>query len=232
MKNTILLAFFFLSLTFYAQKKVYFNEDFKELPTAQDATYYSTYEDTKKGTNRVTYYIDGTKRNSNQFSDIKKGIKNGKSEYWFKSGVKESAEFYVNNKLEGKQTRYYESGQLKRSENYKNNEFIDGKCFDENGTEITFFPYFVHPEYPGGLSAFYKHVSRNFKAPNEEKGRIKINFVVEKDGTITDCKIKQGINTAMNAEAIRVLKSSVLWTPGRVDGKDARVKFSIPITIR
>jgi protein TonB len=43
-------------------------------------------------------------------------------------------------------TLYYENSQIKRIENYKNDEFIDGKCFDENGTEIT-FSYYIKPNF-------------------------------------------------------------------------------------
>jgi protein TonB len=47
---------------------------------------------------------------------------------------------YIKNKQDGIQTRYYENGQVKR-ENFKKGRFIDGKCFEENGLEIEFFPY-------------------------------------------------------------------------------------------
>ncbi|WP_157824493.1 energy transducer TonB [Flavobacterium sp. ALD4] len=139
--------------------------------------------------------------------------------------------FYVKDKLEGIQTGFYENGQVKRSETFENNEFIDGKCFDENGTEIAFFPYYVKPEFPGSIKEFYKYVGENFKSPNSAKGRIKVDFVVEIDGTLKDFKIIEGLNYDMNVEALRVLFNSPLWIPGKVDGKDARVEFSIPLTI-
>ena len=141
MKKSLALLALLLSISIYSQKKIYYTEDFKELSTAEGATYYSTYEDTKEGTTRTTYFIDGTMRNKDQFSNFKKRILNGTSQSWFKSGAKGSVFQYSKGKLEGIQTTYYENSQVKRLENYKNGEFIDGKCFDETGTEIAFFPY-------------------------------------------------------------------------------------------
>jgi hypothetical protein len=61
---------------------------------------------------------------------------------------------------------------------------------------------------------------------------MKVSFIVKIDGTIDDFKMIQGINYDMNLEALRVLSNSPLWIPGKIDGKDASVAFSIPITIR
>jgi hypothetical protein len=78
-----LFLFVLLSVTFTRKKKVYYTEDFKELST-EGAAYYSTYEDDKEGTTRSTYFIDGTKRNYDQFSNFKKRILNGN----LKAGIK------------------------------------------------------------------------------------------------------------------------------------------------
>nr|WP_315179062.1 energy transducer TonB [uncultured Flavobacterium sp.] len=232
MKKLLVLFVLLSSITFYAQKKVYFTEDFTELPSVENATYYSIYEDNKEGTLRTTYYIDNTIYKRDQFSNYRKRILNGKSESWYKNGAKEMLAIYIKGKQEGIQTRYFENSQIKRTENFKNGEFVDGKCFNENGAEIEFFPYYVKPEFPGGINAFYNYVAKNFKSPNNARGQIKIIFVVEKNGTLSDFKIIEGINYDMNVEAVRVLFNSPKWIPGKIDGTDARVKYSLPINIK
>jgi hypothetical protein len=232
MKKLVLLFILFFSLTFYGQKKVYYTEDFKELPTLDGATYYSTYEKIKDDIQRKTYYLNGTLKNSDQFSNLKRKVRNGASETYYKSGSKRTIALYIEGKLEGIQTGYYGNGLVKRIENFENNKFIDGKCFDENGTEIAFFPYYVKPKFPGGMDQFYKYVKVNFKQINYAKGVIKVGFIVKKDGTLDDFKIIQGLNYDMNFEALRVLSNSPLWIPGQIDGQDAPVSFSIPITVR
>jgi protein TonB len=77
------LFYFFI---YFYRKKVYYTEDFKELSSAEGATYYSTYEEMKKAL-LETYYFDGTKNNYDQFSNFKK-ILNGKSESWYKMEIK------------------------------------------------------------------------------------------------------------------------------------------------
>ena len=232
MKNCILLAFLFLSLTFNAQEKIYFTKDFKEVKSAELATYYSTYEDIEGGTQRTTYNIDGTLKNSAQFSNMKRNIRNGTAKSWYKSGSIETVSFYVKNKLQGLQTRYYENGQIKRTENFDKNEFVDGKCFDENGSEITFFPYYEKPEFPGGTKKFYKYIAQSFKMPNGAKGTIKVKFVVQADGKLREFEILEGLNYDMNVEVLRILHSSPPWTPGKIDGEIADISYSIPITIK
>jgi protein TonB len=232
MKNFILLFVLFWSVQFFAQEKVYFTEHFKELPSADNAIYYTIYEDSPEGTLRTTYYLDNTVYSKDQFSNYKKRTLNGTSEKWYKNGAKEMLAIYSKGKQEGIQTRYFENGQVKRNENFKNGKFVDGKCFDENGTEIEFFPYYVKPEFPGGMKAFYDYLAKKIKSPNSSKGQIKIAFVVELDGTLSDFKIIEGINYDMNVEAVRVLFNSPKWIPGKIDGKDARVKFDLPITVK
>jgi len=232
MKKILVLFVLLSSFHFFAQEKIYYTENFKELPNIDGATYYSTYENSKEGTLRLTYYLDGTIRNSHQFSNFRKRILNGTSSNWDKNGNKESVLLYVKGKQEGIQTRYYENGQVKRTENYHNDEFIDGSCFDENGTEIAFFQYYVKPEFPGGMKAFYDYVANNFKSVNSGRGEIKIGFYVELDGTLNHFEVIKSINKEMDLSAIRLLVNSPKWTPGKIDGKLARVKYGIPITIK
>lgn len=231
MKKILLLFVLLYSITFYAQKKIYFTEDFKELPSADNAIYYSIYEEGSEGTVRSTYYLDNTIYSKDQFSNYKKRILNGTSERWYKNGAKEILAIYSKGKQEGIQTRYFENGQIKRTENFKNGEFVDGKCFNEDGAEIEFFPYYVKPEFPGGIKVFYDYVAKNFKSPNNGKGEIRIEFYVELDGTLNHFKVLKSINKEIDLSAIRLLVNSPKWIPGKIDGKDARMKFGIPINI-
>lgn len=232
MKNLLLLFALFSSLQFFAQEKVYFTEDFKELPSADNAIYYSIYEESQEGTLRSTYYLDNTVYSKDHFSNYKRRILNGTSEKWYRNGAKEMLAIYSKGKQEGIQTRYFENSQIKRTENYKNGEFVDGKCFDENGAEIEFFPYYVKPEFPGGMKAFYDYVAKNFKSPNSSRGEIRIGFYVELDGTLNHFEVLKSINKEMDLSAIRLLVNSPKWIPGKIDGKEARVKFGLPITVQ
>ncbi|MBG6187535.1 energy transducer TonB [Flavobacterium sp. CAN_S2] len=229
----LLLLFVLLSCTiFYAQKKVYFTEDFKELPSSDNAIYYTIYEPNGKGTIRTTFYINDSIYSKDYFSNYKKRQIDGASERWHPNGKRESFAIYVKGKQEGIQTRYFENGQVKRTENFKNGEFVDGKCFDENGAEIAFFPYYIKPEFPGGNKAFYDFISSNFKAPNNSIGEVIIGFSVELDGTLNHFEVIKSVNKQIDLAVIKTLVKCPKWIPGKIDGKAVVIKYKIPINIQ
>ena len=92
----------------------------------------------------------------------------------------------------------------------------------------------IRPEFPGGLSQFYKYIGKNYKVPDIKslKGKIIITFVVEKDGSLTDIKVLRDIGYGTGSEAIRVLKKCPKWIPGEQDGKKVRVIYTLPISIQ
>jgi beta-lactamase regulating signal transducer with metallopeptidase domain len=95
----------------------------------------------------------------------------------------------------------------------------------------------TQPEFPGGVTAFYKFVGSNFKMPaeadkNKIQGKVYMQFVVEKDGSLSDLRTMKDIGYGIGDEVIRVLKLSPKWTAGFVNGKPVRVMYSLPITIQ
>lgn len=91
----------------------------------------------------------------------------------------------------------------------------------------------VKPDFPGGIQKFYDFVGKNYKVPEEEdiKGKVFVQFVVEKDGTLTDIKVIRDLGFGTGKEAIRVLKKSPKWKPGIQNGRPVRVLYSLPISI-
>lgn len=127
---------------------------------------------------------------------------------------------------------FYENGTIKRIENYKKGEFIDGRCFDENGIEKAFFPYLLKPQFPGGIKEFYNYVTNNFKAPNTTKGQIVVRFFVEIDGNLNHFEIKKSINKEIDLALIKVLVIGPRWKPGEIDGIMTRARYTLPLTIQ
>lgn len=89
MKKLLLLFVLLSSITFYAQKKIYFTEDFQELPSTEQAMYYSIYDGNSNGTVRTTYYLNNSIYSKDYYSNYKRRIINGTSERWHKNGAKE-----------------------------------------------------------------------------------------------------------------------------------------------
>lgn len=64
---------------------------------------------------------------------------------------------------------------------------------------------------------------------NGIEGKVFISFVIEKDGSITDVKVKRSVGGGLDEELVRVIKSMPNWSPARQNGKPVRVQFSLPV---
>ena len=93
------------------------------------------------------------------------------------------------------------------------------------------------PEFPGGNAAMMRFLSENIKYPviaqeNGIQGRVICNFVVEKDGSITDVQVVRGVDPSLDREAIRVIQQMPRWKPGKQRGQAVRVRFTLPVVFR
>lgn len=92
----------------------------------------------------------------------------------------------------------------------------------------------VSPEPQGGMDAFYKYLGSAIHYPavareNGVQGRVIVQFVVEKDGSLTDVKALRGPGSGLEEEAVRAVKSAPHWKPGKQNGKSVRVQFTVPV---
>lgn len=93
------------------------------------------------------------------------------------------------------------------------------------------------PEYPGGMAECMKFLAKNIKYPtiaqeNGVQGRVIVQFVVNKDGTIVDPVVVRSVDPYLDKEALRVIKAMPKWKPGKQRGKAVRVKYTVPVTFR
>lgn len=94
------------------------------------------------------------------------------------------------------------------------------------------------PEFPnGGMTALKKYLSDNIRYPEAAhkagiQGRVTVQFVVGKDGSIGNVSILRGVNADLDAEAIRVISSMPKWKPGTQKGEPVKVKYTVPVMFR
>ncbi len=93
------------------------------------------------------------------------------------------------------------------------------------------------PSFPGGARELLNFISKSLKYPVTAfekgiEGTVVYSFVVNEDGTLRDFKLLQGIDAALDKEALRILSSSPKWTPGKVKGEIVPVKYTVPVSFR
>lgn len=94
------------------------------------------------------------------------------------------------------------------------------------------------PEFPdGGMPGLMKYLSDNIRYPEAAhkagiQGRVTVQFVVGKDGSIGNVSILRGVNADLDAEAIRVISSMPKWKPGTQKGEPVKVKYTVPVMFR
>ncbi len=217
--------------------------------------YRSLNPDNKSGTFNY-YYPDGTKQLmctylQNQLEGVyREWYENGKlklernyhqdllnnvEKSWSKDGKLVKKVSYNDGMKNGYFFTYYDNGQPIRKDLYKKDNFIKGKCFTREGKDTTYFAYFEMPKFRGeDLNAFKKFILDHLQYPDTamnklEEGRVFVNFTIDKLGQVVKARIVKSDNESFNEEALRVIKSSPEWLPGKKDGKLVDVNITVPI---
>ena len=90
------------------------------------------------------------------------------------------------------------------------------------------------PQFPGWAAEFMKWLTKNLRYPasaqsQQVKGRVVAQFIVNKDGSVTDLEVTEHLNHACDNEVLRVLRMMPKWEPGLMDAKPCRTKVCIPV---
>ena len=95
----------------------------------------------------------------------------------------------------------------------------------------------IMPAFPGGDKALFKWLSENVNYPvvaaeNGIEGLVACAFVVNTDGTICDVQVIRSIDPLLDKEAARVIGLMPKWSPGVQQGKNVRVRYTVPVRFR
>ena len=93
------------------------------------------------------------------------------------------------------------------------------------------------PEFPGGVDATMEYLQKELRYPESAKekgiqGRVTVQFIIDKEGNVTNSKVTRSVDKDMDAEAIRLVKAMPKWKPGMQKGKAVAVKYTVPVVFR
>lgn len=117
-------------------------------------------------------------------------------------------------------------------------KYVPVKVVEEEPEEQTIFEVVEQmPDFPGGMGALMQFLSKNIKYPtiaqeNGTQGRVIVQFVVNRDGSIVDPRVVKSVDPYLDKEALRVIGTMPKWKPGMQRGKPVRVKYTVPVMFR
>ncbi|WP_295434471.1 energy transducer TonB [uncultured Prevotella sp.] len=93
------------------------------------------------------------------------------------------------------------------------------------------------PSFPGGQGALMSWLHDNIKYPvvaaeNGIQGKVIVQFIVGKNGSISNVKVLRSVDPSLDKEAVRVVSNMPNWTPGKQNGASVNVRFTLPVTFR
>lgn len=164
-------------------------------------------------------------------------VKDGAFEERYLNGQTKMLCKYVEDKLDGDFKMFYPSGQIKRHDIFKLGVWVTGRCFDENGIETPYCDYVNLPEFPGGREALVKYLAENIKYPDDARssgveGTASYSFIVDTDGLIYHIRALMWLNSSINKECLRVIKSMPKWQPGKCEGVPTKFRYYLPIRFK
>jgi protein TonB len=124
---------------------------------------------------------------------------------------------------------------LTDNQNAEKSEILKSEAAGETAEEECFFIVEEMPGFQGqSPEEFKSYLSENLRYPeiaaeNGISGKVFVKFAVNSKGKVVDVVILRGVDPSLDKEAIRVVKSSPMWTPGKQRGKEVKVQFTFPV---
>lgn len=93
------------------------------------------------------------------------------------------------------------------------------------------------PQFPGGGTSLVNYINEHRRYPAKAyavgiEGRVTCSFVVNADGTVSNITVIRGVEPSLNREAVRILSSMPLWTPGKLEGQSVPVRVICAVPFR
>lgn len=226
-----------LATFLFAQDTIYFDKNRVRIEDAGMAAYYQVTEDNVNGENsRVVRLFDMSgqiRLEKNMRKSHPATKRQGKPPVPETNDTQKMPNegIFV---LDGEVFTWWENGQLRRHDIFEKHEFVEGTCWDEQGDETEHYPFLTQPSFPGGMEKLMEFLSSHLRYPARARSRgitgtVFVNFIVERDGSISGARVFSNTHRLLNGEALRVVESMPVWEPGFEDDFPIRVSFNLPL---
>ncbi|NVO10801.1 MAG: TonB family protein [Bacteroidales bacterium] len=215
--------------------KIYFDKNWKKLESFKDAAYYRKLY--KKGDlwYAKDYYLTGQLQMEGSYTNKKCTKRSGTFTYYTEDGTIDSKGSFLKNKYEGIWNWYHPNGQKSSQELYNKGKRVKVEYWDINGMKVDSAEGEYLARFNGNAQEFRKYVNEHLEYPPSAanlgtEGKVFVSFVVEKDGSLSNIKAIKNADYELIKEALRVVRSSPKWEPGKQHNRFVRVSYIFPIT--
>lgn len=201
-------------------ERVYLNATLETAPKAL-ASYYR--EQVGKDGDRFvgkTFSMDGKLKAEGRYTDPELQIEDGQFTFYHPNGKVESSGAYAQGWKSGVWQRFDQWGHP-----------LSEKIYDpEVLANVVFSQPDQMPQYPGGDATLQTLVKERVaqRSSARPRGKMKTTFVVEKDGSLSDVKVVQGVGGNIDELALAAIKETK-WSPGLAKGRPVRVQMTLPL---
>lgn len=123
------------------------------------------------------------------------------------------------------------------SQDIRHNPVVLPVAVDNDDNPLNFRIVEQLPEFPGGMGEYVKWLTKNLRYPPRAKaqklqGRVMVQFIVNKDGSIADIKIAKSVDPVLDDEALRVMHMMPKWKPGVQYNSPCRTMVAVPVVFK
>lgn len=187
------------------------------------------------------FYASGHLKDYVPYADLAAGVQHGVASSWFDNGQLGAQQPYYQGQRTGTLVLYYESGILKRTTEYVAGTEMLGRCFDEGGQPVTYFPYEQLPLYPGGPAQLTREITKALRLPRRlppavffEPRLVDIAFQVAEDGSIQAPRVAHSSRLPELDQAVLAAFAQLTrrFTPARRDGRLVPCNYHLPVEFK
>ena len=240
MKKIITLMLCAFTISSFAQKIEYMDDDGIKTQKAKAASFRKIYTDSIRGKSILIkkYNLNEILLEEGYYKKNNHKIKHGETKEYYLNGAIKYKLNYNENKLDGEIFGYDSTGTLRRRDIYKLDSVVTGRCYTSTGKDTSYFPIIVLPKFNGeDHSKIHSYIKTKVEYPiqalqEKRQGIVLVRFTINKEGRVCKTKIIRSYTNSdlLDNEAIRVVnESSIFWEAGYIEGKKADISFAIPI---
>jgi periplasmic protein TonB len=250
MKTILLLLFAAISINAYAQRKpaekfYLWDANFKPVNKQGAATYFTSVLKVNDTTWQWdTYNMAGPIVVSEQFKDEEGKQMHGRVIQYHRNGYIDSTGKIINGRHDGDWYFYNDSGKVIYRKSYEAGKLANTRDYLKEqankvpgDTATTFTIVEIESEFKGGINQWIKYMQKNLVYPEraiqlKKQGSVMVQFIVDKDGSVSDVEVFKSVEFSLDREALRMIRQSPKWQPALQNGKPVKSYKRQPIGFR